>query len=133
MSENLDLVRSIYADWERGYFGRMDWADAEIEIEMVGGPEPGVWRGMAGAAEFTRGFLSAWSEVRLVADKLREVDDERVVALVHYSGRGSTSGVDLGQMGTEHANLFEICNGNVTRYVIYWALESAPAALGIEK
>jgi hypothetical protein len=85
--------------WERGDFSRTDWADPEIEIEMVGGPEPGVWRGMAGAAEFTWGFLSAWNEVRLVADKHREVDDERVVALVHYSGRGGTSGVDLGRWG----------------------------------
>jgi hypothetical protein len=34
-------------------------------------------------------------------------------------------------MGTKHANLFQIRDGNVTRYVIYWELDGAPADLGL--
>jgi hypothetical protein len=59
MSENLELVRSIFADWERGEYRSIGWAHPEIENEIVGGPSPGTWRGLAGMAEGWRDFLSA--------------------------------------------------------------------------
>jgi len=134
MSENLDLVRSIYAAWERGDFSRADWAHPEIEIVTVGGPEPGTWKGLAGAADFTRNFLRAWSDIHLVADEYREVDGGQVVVvLLHYSGSGTTSGLDLTEVGSAHANVFHIRDGRVTKYIVYWEHERALADLGLEE
>ena len=68
-SANLDLVRSIYADWERGDFRSVEWAHPEIEFVMVGGPSPGTWTGLAGIAEAARDFVSAWEDLRTEAEE----------------------------------------------------------------
>src|SRR5207244_11434882 len=98
MSANLDLVRSIFADWERGDYGSVEWAHPEIEFVIADGPTPGSWTGLAGMTEGARSRLSPWEDYRFVVDEYRELDDERVLAIFHRSGRGKTRRRDIAQM-----------------------------------
>jgi hypothetical protein len=56
----------------------------------------------------------------------------RVLAFLHHSGRGKTSGVELGQIGAKGAMLFQVREGKVTRIVAYLGREHALADLGLE-
>ena len=132
MSANLDLVRSIYADWERGDFSKAEWADPEIEYVQVGGLAPGSWTGLAGMAQAMRDWLSEWEDFRMEADEFRELDDERVLVFSHYSGRGKTSGLEIGQVRMTATTLLHIRDGKVVRLVTYFDRDRALADLGLE-
>jgi ketosteroid isomerase-like protein len=132
-SPNLDLVRSIYADWERGDFSRADWADPKVEFVMLDGPFPGKWLGLAGMAEVWREMLNAWKGYRVEAARYRTLGDENVLVLSHQTGHGKASGFDLAQMQTENATLFHITDDKVTRLVVYWDSARALADLGLEE
>ena len=125
-------MRSIYADLERGDFSRADWADPEIEYVRVDGPAPGTWFGLAAMAAVWREVLSAWEDFRVEVDAYREVDNERVLALLRFSGRGKTSGIEAGQMRGKGATLLYVRERKVTRMVHYWDRDRALADLGLE-
>lgn len=128
---NLDLVRSIYTDWERGDFTSVEWAHPEIEVMRPEGLQTASWTGLAGMAEGFRDFLGAWEDFRYEAEEFRELDRERVLVLHQLTGRGKTSGLELRQMRWKGANLFHVRGGKVTRIVFYWDGERALADLGL--
>ena len=132
--ENVDLVRSIYEPWERGDFSSAEWAHPEIEFVIADfGPLVGSTKGLVGMAETWRTFLGAWAEYRCEVDEYRELDDERVLVLLHIIGRGKSSGVQLGQVRTKAANLFHVRGGKVTRLVIWADQEGGLAELGLSE
>jgi ketosteroid isomerase-like protein len=132
LSTNLDLVRSIYATWERGDYSVAEWAHPRIEYVIADGPAPGTSTGLTGMADRLRDFLSAWEGVRLVAEEYRELDGERILALHRLTGRGKTSGLQIGQLRGEGAYLFNIRDGAVTRLVAYIDRDRALADLALD-
>jgi ketosteroid isomerase-like protein len=134
-SANVDLVRSIFAAWERGDYDSAEWAHPQIEFIWADGPNPGCWSGLAGMAVGMRSYLIAWDDARIGdVDAYRELDGERVLVLYRVSGRGKSSGIELGQLGVaaRQAQLFHVRNGSVTRLVVYFDRERALADLGLK-
>ena len=132
VSANLDLVRSIYSQAKTGDFHAIDWAHPEIEYVVADGPEPGTFAGVAGMQEYGRGLLKAWDDWRVEGEEYRELDRERVLVLERHSGRGKTSGLDVGRTAGRGATIFHIRDGKVTRLVAYWDRAHALADLGLD-
>src|ERR1700730_5576451 len=96
-SANVDLVRSIFAAWERGDFSSAEWARSDIEFVKADGPDRGAWTGVSEAADALRDTLAPWEHARAEMEESRELDGERVLVLTNRAGRGKRSGLDLAE------------------------------------
>ncbi len=130
-SANLELVRSIYAAWERGDFLWVDWADPDIHYANAGGFLPGEWSGIGGMTEGFREFISAFDDWGVVADDFLDLSGERVLVSFHQTGRGKASGIDVEQLHSDGATLFECSEGRVTKISQYSDRDDALADLGL--
>jgi ketosteroid isomerase-like protein len=133
MSANLDLVLSLFADWERGDFSRIDWADPDIEFATPEGLDaPSAQRGRRAMADVWRTTMAAWDNLSVTADEYRELDDERIIVLHRFRARGTMSGLQVDEGLTKGALLFALRRGRVRRLVVYLRRDSAFADLGLE-
>jgi ketosteroid isomerase-like protein len=126
---NQELLRSVYAEWGRGEFKRIDIFDPDVEF-VTGGLEPRTHRGPEGVVEGWFDFLSAWNDFRVEA---REIipgrDSDSYVVFVHLSGRGKESGVPT---ESETANVIWLREGRIRRMELHWDREAALEAAGLE-
>jgi ketosteroid isomerase-like protein len=132
MSENLDLVRSICAPWERGEYGFVEWAHPEIELAIVGGPVPGTWRGVEAMGQASRAFLEPLEDLRVAIKRYDRLGSEYVIGIIHATVRGDAGASGRQQVGTSPAIMFRIKDGKVTRLVVYWDGEHALAGVGLK-
>ncbi len=95
-AENLELVRQHYAAWSSGDLAGATRLFAD-DVEWHGHPrlpEPSPYQSRAEVERWMSQFAEAWGE--LEADPVVLVEDgNSVIALVHMSGRGRDSGVEV--------------------------------------
>ena len=129
--ENLDLVRSLCAAWERGEFRSTAWMHPDIEIVWADHLSPAPTRGVGEAWERFRDFLGTLEAASFATEEIREIDHERVLVLGHYRGRGKASGLDVGKISREAA-LLHMEGGRVAKVELYTDRDRALADLGLE-
>jgi ketosteroid isomerase-like protein len=132
ISANVHLVRSIYADWERGDWSSADWADPRVEFVAADGPWAGSFIGKPAMARAWRQYLDAWEDVRASPDEFRDLGDGRVLALHTWSARGKASGLAVERMQARSAVLLHVADGKVRKLVAYQDRDRALADLGQE-
>ncbi len=130
-SANLALVRSIFDAWEQSDFSRTDWASPAIEFGFGDGPDPERWTGVAGMAEGWFAFQRSWETLQFEGVEFRELDRDHVMVSTRFIGRARGSDLQLGQLPTVQAALFQIRDGRVARLILYWHAEQALADLGL--
>ena len=130
-SANLELVRSIYAAWERGDFTSAEWAHPEIEYVMEMGISSSTWTGPRGLVEGTREWMGVWKDMSFAAHEYRELGNDRMLVLFRFSGTGRTSGLAVDEIRAMGAHVFHIRNGKVTKLVAYFDHKRALADLGL--
>lgn len=132
-AENLELVQSIFARWERGDFSAVAWAHPDIEYTIIDEPGTQMVKGVAAMTRTWRDFLSAWENYRVEAHEYWALDEERVLVALRALGRGKASGLDIGRAnaGPRSANIFHVRGGKVIRLATYFNRDRALTDLGL--
>jgi ketosteroid isomerase-like protein len=96
-----------------------------IEIPPDMSAEPDSYHGHEGVRRYFEGFEGMLEDVRYEAIELTPVGDQ-VLAHTRLTGRGASSGLDV---GIDAYVVHELCDGKVMRLRPYPDVESARAAL----
>jgi ketosteroid isomerase-like protein len=124
--DKLDVVRSIYDDWERGDFSSSNWMHPEIEF--VGG-DGTVVKGARDVGRYWFEFLAAWEGFAVSVAEMHDAPGAQVLVFVSFKGRGRESGAPVD--GFPGANLFTVRDGKVTRLALFVGRNEALAAAGL--
>jgi ketosteroid isomerase-like protein len=135
--QNVELVQSILAEWERGdFFRSAEWADPGMTFVIADGPAAGGWTGLRAIVQSWQQWLDAWSNYRIESAECHAVDGERVLALIRVSGVGRASGFEVAEMDGKGAAVFTVREERVKRLVtyterVYFTRDQALADLGL--
>ena len=132
-NENVEIVRRILEDWGRGDFAgpvRLFDPDVAFETFMPDADENVVARGADELKAFTRDWLAQWSDYRIVAEDVHEVDDQTVFASVRQRAAGRHSGAEVDSLGF---SVWTLRDRKVVRLSLHYSKDDALGAAGLSQ
>ena len=129
--EKVELVRSIFAAWERGDFsaGRERLDQHVVFVSAPDFPAFGAYLGLDAVANFMEDFLRQWEWTTFEAERLRVFGDTVVVDVVQR-GKGRTSGAES---SVRFFMLFSFRGEKVIRYETVMHEAEALEAVGLSE
>jgi hypothetical protein len=129
MSENVEILRRLYAEWARGDFGgNRDVLDPDIEWQQHSDAvEPGTRRGPDDVGRMTRNIFAVLDQFRAEAEEFLDAGDQ-VVVVARIRGAGRASGVELDQ---RFAFLWTMREGKAVRVAVFHTRPEALEAAGL--
>ncbi len=131
--ENVEIVRRLYASWERGDLHTADFFDVEVEHSRIGSELPGIngdWQGIEEFGVALADYVDALADLHIEAERVIDLGGDRVLVLSRQTARGKTSGLPFDR---EFGDLFKLRGGKVLRYASYWDRAEALKAAGLSE
>jgi len=131
--ENIEIVRRIYAEWERGHMAAgVELFDSEIVFEsfMPDANERVVANGPEEVETFMREFLRHWRDYRLIGEEFREIGRDKVLVAGHQAATGRQSGVAV---ESAMCSVWTFRNGSVVGLVFDPDSQTALEAAGLRE
>lgn len=131
--ENVEVVRRLYANWERGHLDTPEFFDPEVEHSRIGSELPGIngtWRGFEEFGAAMASYLDALADLHIEAERIVDLGDDRVLVYARQTARGKTSGL---RFDREFGDVFTFRDGRILRYASYWDRADALEATGFSE
>ena len=130
--ENVDLARQAYEAWNRG---QLEWLldymteDFEFRPGLGFSDIEAVICGKEGWKRFAETWREAWEDITVRVDRIEDQDD-RIVALLTFDGRGRGSGVEV---SVRVGHVATVTEGRVSKLVSITGWEEALEAVRLSE
>jgi ketosteroid isomerase-like protein len=127
--ENVEVLRACYRQVNAGGFAAVaDFVASEFTMDSPQGVEASQAHDKAGLRNWFDKMDEIWESLVFDPTEISPLDPERVIAVVHTSGRAKGSGIEIDQ---ELTHLWTLRDGKAVRLETYSTKREALKAAGV--